>query len=102
MDTSTSGSSSTSQVSSTCTASSTRISKFKEQQAVKDLVEIKNDLERYLLETCEDIEKEEFDVLHCWKVHRSIKHCPNLQKMCWQFKCLRWLPKVLSIWGEEF
>ena len=49
---------------SSSTITSTRISNFKKKQKEKNLVEIKNDVERYLLDACEDIEDKDFDILN--------------------------------------
>lgn len=48
-----------------------RLSRFMEKQAQKDSVEIKNDVERYLLDARESIEKNDFDVVDWWKVNRN-------------------------------
>ncbi|XP_060672818.1 zinc finger BED domain-containing protein RICESLEEPER 2-like [Ziziphus jujuba] len=46
-----------------------RISKFKRKKAAKESIEIKNDVDRYLLDPCEDISKKDFDVLNWWRVN---------------------------------
>ena len=56
---------------STSSATSSLILGFKKKRAAKDCVEIKNDVERYLLESCEDIEDEDFDILNWWRVNGS-------------------------------
>ena len=56
---------------STSSAASSIILRFKKKWAAKDCVEIKNDVERYLLESCEDIEDEDFDILNWWRVNGS-------------------------------
>ena len=49
---------------STSSATSSLILGFKKKQATEDCVEIKNDVQRYLLKPCEDIEDEDFYILH--------------------------------------
>ena len=56
---------------SSSTITSTRIFNFKKKQKEKNLVEIKNDVERYLLDACEDIEDKDFDILNWWRVNGS-------------------------------
>ncbi|KAL2486900.1 zinc finger BED domain-containing protein RICESLEEPER 1-like [Abeliophyllum distichum] len=68
---STSGFSSASHIRTTSSGSSIRMSKFKEKFAAKDTVELKNDMERNLLEPREDVDNEDFDVLNWWRVHES-------------------------------
>ncbi|XP_060676328.1 uncharacterized protein LOC132805410 [Ziziphus jujuba] len=48
-----------------------RISKFKRKKATKESIEIKNDVDRYLLDPCEDISKKDFDVLNWWRVNAT-------------------------------
>lgn len=49
--------------------SDTRLSRFMEKHAMKDSVEIKNDVERYLLDARESIENKDFEVLNWWKLN---------------------------------
>ena len=56
---------------STSSAASSLILGFKKKRATKDYVEIKNDVEKYLLESYEDIEDEDFDILNWWRVNGS-------------------------------
>ncbi|CAA3023142.1 zinc finger BED domain-containing RICESLEEPER 2-like [Olea europaea subsp. europaea] len=54
---------------SSSTMSDARLNRFLEKQAVKDSIEIKNDVERYLLDARESIENKDFEVLDWWKVN---------------------------------
>ena len=45
--------------------------KFKQHLADKDSVECKSKLDRYLLESCEDHDVEDFDILMWWKMNSS-------------------------------
>ena len=56
---------------STSSATSSLILGFKKKQATEDCVEIKNDVQRYLLKPCEDIEDEDFNILNWWRVNGS-------------------------------
>ena len=56
---------------STSSATSSLILGFKKKRATKDYVEIKNDVEKYLLESQEAIEDEDFDILNWWRVNGS-------------------------------
>ncbi|KAL2540089.1 zinc finger BED domain-containing protein RICESLEEPER 2-like [Abeliophyllum distichum] len=51
--------------------SEARLSRFDEKQTVKDLTNIKNDVERYLLDARESVKNKDFDVLNWWKVNKS-------------------------------
>ncbi|KAL2527789.1 zinc finger BED domain-containing protein RICESLEEPER 2-like [Abeliophyllum distichum] len=51
--------------------SEARLSRFDEKQTVKDLTDIKNDVERYLLDARESVKNKDFDVLNWWKVNKS-------------------------------
>ena len=42
---------------------------FKQHLAHKDSVECKSELDRYLLESCEDHDMEDFDILMWWKMN---------------------------------
>ena len=46
-------------------------SNYKVRRQEKDCLEIKSEVDRYLLDACEDIEDEPFDVLAWWKLHSS-------------------------------
>ena len=46
-------------------------SNYKVRRQEKDCLEIKSEVDRYLLDACEDIEDESFDVLAWWKLHSS-------------------------------
>ena len=46
-------------------------SNYKVRRQEKDCLEIKSEVDRYLLDACEDIEDESFDVLALWKLHSS-------------------------------
>ena len=45
--------------------------RFKQHLADKDSVECKSELDRYLLESCEDHDVEDFDILMWWKMNSS-------------------------------
>lgn len=44
---------------------------YKQHLADEDSVECKSELDQYLLEACEDLEKEDFDILDWWRVNSS-------------------------------
>ena len=46
-------------------------SNYKVRRQEKYCLEIKSEVDRYLLHACEDIEDESFDVLAWWKLHSS-------------------------------
>lgn len=45
------------------------ISKFKRKKTAKESAEIKNDVDRYLLDHCEAITNEDFDILNWWRIN---------------------------------
>ncbi|CAA2965113.1 Hypothetical predicted protein [Olea europaea subsp. europaea] len=53
--------------------SDSRLSRFLKKQAIKNSAEIKNDVERYLLDARESIESKDFDVLDWWKVNKKLE-----------------------------
>ncbi|KAL2517937.1 BED-type domain-containing protein [Abeliophyllum distichum] len=57
--------------SSCCSTSEARLSRFDEKQTEKNLTDIKNDVERYLLDARESVKNKDFDVLNWWKVNKS-------------------------------
>ena len=54
---------------------------YKVRRQEKDCLEIKSEVDIYLLDACEDIEDESFDVLAWWKLHSSKYMILNWQKM---------------------
>ncbi|KAL2497653.1 Zinc finger BED domain-containing protein DAYSLEEPER [Abeliophyllum distichum] len=57
--------------SSCCSTSEARLSRCDEKQTEKNLTDIKNDVERYLLDARESVKNKDFDVLNWWKVNKS-------------------------------
>ena len=47
--------------------------KFKQRIGKDDCVEMKNEVERYLLEPCEHVDDDDFEILAWWKMN-SIKY----------------------------
>ena len=44
---------------------------YKQHLVDDDSVECKSELDQYLCEACEDLEKEDFDILDWWRVNSS-------------------------------
>lgn len=49
------------------------VAKFKQRIEKDDCVEMKNEVERYLLEPCEHVDDDDFEILAWWKMN-SIKY----------------------------